>query len=126
MPELAAQLLPRGLELATHPPHATRPGVTSKGVDDRAPDASLRKGLELDASTFVESMRCVDQPDHPALDQVSEVDRVGHRGGHAARERLDEGEAVFDSLALGVAYRGSLHRGLRRRSKLRLPRAQWL
>ena len=40
------------------------------------------------------------RPQHAVLNQIADVDRVRHRGGHAARERLDKGQAGDDAAVL--------------------------
>jgi len=72
--QLATQLLARRLELAALTAHAARPGVLAERVDHRPPDAAFRECLELDAARFVESVRGVDQPDDPVLDEIADVD----------------------------------------------------
>jgi len=62
-------------------------------------------------------MGSVDQADHAALDEVAEIDGIGHRSSHAPRKRLHEGNTGFDSLPLGFTHLGSLHRWLRRRGE---------
>ena len=113
--ELAAQLLARGLELAALAAHAARPGVAAQRVDHRAAHAALGEGLELDAARFVEAAGGVDQPEHAVLHEVAELDRVRHRGGDPARQRLDERQAGGDSVALigfeRLTLHGSLFRG---------------
>jgi len=39
----------------------------------------------------------VDQADDPVLDEVAQVDGVRHGRGHAAGQRLDEGNAGLDA-----------------------------
>ena len=103
VPELAAQLLARGLELAALAADAARPGVLAQRVDHRAADAPFGEGLELDAAVLVEAVGGVDQADHAVLDQVADVDRVRHRGRHAAGERFDERQAGDDATGSGQA-----------------------
>src|SRR5690606_34016364 len=79
---------------------AAGPGIAPEGVDHRAADAALRERLELDPARLVIPARGVDQPDHAVLDEVTQFDRVRHRGGHPARERLDEGKTGCDSILM--------------------------
>ena len=87
-PELAAQLLARGFQLAALTADAARPGVLAQRVDHRAADAPLGERLELDAARLVEAVRGVDQTDDAVLDEIADIDRVRHRGRHAAGELL--------------------------------------
>jgi len=96
-PHLAAQLFAGRLELAALAAHAARPGILAKGIDHGAPDATLGKGLELDAPRLVEPVGGVDQADHPVLDQVTNVDRVRHGGGYPAGKLLHERQSVDDA-----------------------------
>jgi len=111
---LAAKLLARRFELAAHAAHPARPGVLPERVDHRPADAALGEGLELDAAALVEAVRRVDETQHPVLDEIAQIDRVGHRGGHAACQRLDKREAAKDAISLCVGDRLPLHRSLRR------------
>jgi len=106
--ERDAQPLARGFELAAHAAHAARPGVLAQRVDHRAADASLGEGLELDAARLFEPPCRVDQAEDAVLHQVAEVDGVRHRGGDAARQRLDERKARFHA---GVDGLGQLFGG---------------
>ena len=115
--ELAAQLLAGGFELAPLAAHAARPGVLAQGVDHRAPDPTLGECLELDAARLVEPVRRVDQADDAVLNEIADVDRVGHRGGDATGKLLDERETGCDArtdctLALG-AHECDLRRQVR-------------
>jgi hypothetical protein len=92
--ELAAQHLAGGFELAALPPDPARPRVLAQRVNHGAADAALRESLELDAPSLVEAVRRVDQSDDSVLDEVADVDRVGHRGRHATGELLDERDSV--------------------------------
>ncbi len=105
--QLAAKLLAGGFELAALAAHAARPGVLAKRVDHRAPHPPLGKGFELDAPILVEAVRCVDKPNHAVLHEVSDVDRVRHRGGHAASQGLDKRKTGNDSLTGG--WNGERH-----------------
>ena len=107
--KLAPQLFARGLELAPLTADAARPGVAAERVDHRAADAPLGKGFELDAASLVEAAGRVDQPDHAVLHQVAELDRVGHRRGHAPRERLDERQSGGNAVAIVVGEGLTLH-----------------
>ena len=103
--ELAPQLLARRFELAALTADAARPGVAAERVDHRAAHPPLGEGLELDARALVEAAGRVDEPDHAVLHQVAELDRMRHRGRHAARERLDERQSGGNAIAM-VAARG--------------------
>ena len=52
------------------------------------------------AAVFVEAVGCVDQPDHPVLDEIADVDGVRHRGRHPSGQRLHEGKAGDDPATL--------------------------
>jgi len=121
MAKLTAELLAGRLELAPLPAHAARPGVLAEGVDHRTPDATFRERLELDASRFVEAMRRVNQTDDAVLDEVPDVDGMGHRGGDATGKLLNERKTGCDArvdryraLALG-AHECDLRRQVRQR-----------
>jgi len=101
---LAAEGLARGLELAALAADAARPGVLAQRVDHRPADAALGEGLELDPARVVVAVRGVDQADHAVLDEVSQVDGVRHRGGHPARDGLDEREARDDAVLRGHGF----------------------
>ena len=88
--ELTAELFARRFEFATDAADAARPGVTAKRVDHRATHPSLGERLELDPARLVEPVRRVDQTQHAVLDEIAEIDRMGHRRGHASRQRLDK------------------------------------
>ena len=46
---------------------------------------------------LVEAVRRIDEADDAVLNQVADVDRVGHGGRHAAGKLLDEGKAGNDA-----------------------------
>src|SRR5262249_42055428 len=46
--------------------------------------------LELDPAPLVETVGGVDQAEDTVLNEISYVDRVGHRGGHPTGKRLNE------------------------------------
>jgi len=100
VPERDAQLLARRFELAAHPAHAARPGVFTQRIDHGATDAPLGKSLELDAAAGVEALRGIDETDHAVLHQITEVDRMRHRGGHAPGEGFDKRKAGLNSIFL--------------------------
>ena len=93
----AAELLARRLDLAALPADAARPGVLAEGVDHGAADSPFGECLELDAAVFVEAMGRIDEADDPVLDEIPDVDRVGHGCRHAAGKLLDERDAGNDS-----------------------------
>ncbi len=96
-PELAAQLLAGGLELTALAADAARPGILAQRVDHGAADPALGEGLELDAARLVEAVRGIDEADDAVLDEIADVNRVRHRGRHAAGKLLDEGNAGDDA-----------------------------
>ena len=107
--QLAPQRLARRVELAPLAADAARPGVAPERVDHRAAHAALGKGFELDAATFVEPVRGIDQADDAVLDEIADVDRVRHRGRHAARERFDERDPRDDPAILMGGNRLGAH-----------------
>src|SRR5262249_42600803 len=107
--QLAAERFTRGIELAALAADAARPRVSAQRVDHRATHAPFGKRLELDSAIRIEAMRRVDQSKHAVLDQVADVDRVGHRGGHAARECLDKRQAGDDTAVLSGSDRLDTH-----------------
>ena len=74
VPQLAAQRLAGGIELAALAANAARPRIPAQRVDHRAADAPLGECLELDAALLVEPVRGVDQPQHAVLNQIADVD----------------------------------------------------
>ena len=108
--QLAAQLLARGLELAPLTAHAARPGVLAERVDHRAANPPLGERLELDAARLVEAVRGIDQTDDAVLDEVADVDRMGHCGRHATGELLDERNARRSTRGLSVRWLLGAHR----------------
>jgi len=101
VPELGPELLPCGLQLATHTPDAARPGVLSQGVDHGTANATLGKGLELDPAAAVEPLGGVDEPDHAVLDEVSQVNRMRHRRRHSPGKGFDERQSGFHAVGCG-------------------------
>ena len=108
VPKLAAQLFASRFELAALAANAARPGVLAQSVDHRAPDATFGERLELDAARLVEAMRCVDEPDDAVLDEIADVDRVGHRGRDASGELFDERNAGDDARILSTLVWGRM------------------
>jgi len=104
VPELGAQLLASRLELATHAAHAAGPGILAQRIDHRPADATLGKRLELDPAAPIEPLGRVDEPDHPVLDEVTEVNRVRHGGRHPTCEGFDEGQSGFDAVGCGAGF----------------------
>ena len=98
--ELAAQRFARRIELPPLAANAARPGVLAQRVDHRAADAPFGERLELDPAILVEAVRGVDQAEHAVLDEIADVDRVRHRGGHASREGFDERQSGDDAMFL--------------------------
>jgi len=90
MAQLPTQLLTSGLELAPLTTHAARPGVLSESIDHRAPDTTFGKRLKLDPPRLVEAVGCVNQTDDAILDEVPNIDGMGHCGCNATGKLLDE------------------------------------
>ena len=90
--ELTAQLLARGFQLTPLPAHPARPCVLAQRVDHGAAHAPLGERLELDTSRVIEAAGRIDEADHPVLDEIPNIDGVGHRCSHAAGKLLDERE----------------------------------
>jgi len=93
-------LLSRRLEFTALTTNAARPGILAQCVDHGAADATLGEGLELDASRFVEPVGCVDQADDTVLHEVPNINRMGHRRGHAASQLFDERKMGNDARIL--------------------------
>lgn len=96
-------------ELTALTANATRPCILTKGVDHRATNAALGKGLEFDAARFVEPVGCVDQANDTVLHEVPNINRMGHRRCHAASQLLDERKMgkdarIFFALTLTGAH----------------------
>jgi hypothetical protein len=91
--KLASKFFTSRFELATLAANATWPGVLAKSVDHRTPDATFSERLELDTARLVETMRSVDEPYDTVLDEISDVDRVGHRGRDTSGELFYERDA---------------------------------
>jgi len=53
-------LLSRRLELTPLTTNAARPRILAQCIDHRTANPALGEGLELDASRFIEPVRCVD------------------------------------------------------------------
>jgi len=98
VPQLGAELLARGLQLAPDPAHAARPRVLAERVDHGPADPPLGKGLELDPTAVVEAMGGVDETDDAVLDQVAQVDRMRHRRRHPSRQCLHEGQSSLNAV----------------------------
>src|SRR6185437_9792689 len=73
--QLLAERLARRLELAPLAPHAARPCIATQGIDHRAAHAPLGERLELDPAPLVIAVRRIDEPEHPVLDEVADVNR---------------------------------------------------
>ena len=110
--ELATQRFARGFELTALAANAARPRVAAQRIDHRATHTALGKSLELDAARLVEPEGGVDQAQHSILDEIAQLDGVGHRGGDAAGERLHEGKTGGDPGTLTGNERLTLHVGL--------------
>jgi len=100
--ELAPELLARRFQFAPLTADAARPRILAQRVDHRPPDTPLGKGLELDPTGLVEAVRGIDQADDAVLDEVPNIDGVGHRGRHTPSELLDERNAVDDAGVVGA------------------------
>ena len=108
--QFAAQRLARGLELAALTTDAARPGVLAKRVDHRATHAALGKRLELDATVRVEAVGRVNQADDAILHEVADINRVRHRGRHAAGKGLDKRKTGNNALTRVGGGGGERHR----------------
>jgi hypothetical protein len=95
------------LELAALATDAARPGVLAQRVDHRAAHAALGKRLELDAPILVEAVGRVDEADDAVLHEVADVDRVRHRGCHAAGQSLDKGKTGNNAVTRSWRRAGS-------------------
>jgi len=100
--ELAAQLLAGSFQLTALTAHSTRPGILAEGIDHRPANTPLGERLELDTAGLVEAVRRIDETDDAVLDEVADIDGVGHRGRHPTRELFDEGDAVDDAGVVGA------------------------
>ena len=100
-----AQLLTRGFQLAALTADTTRPGILPEGVNHGAADAALGKGLELDATGFIEAVRRIDQADDAVLNEVADINRMRHGGRDPASELLDERDAGKNSRVVGTWVR---------------------
>jgi len=105
--ELAPQLLARRFELTPLAADAARPRVLAQRVDHGAADAAFGKGFELDPARLVETMRCVNQSNDPVLDEIADVDRVGHGRRYSASKLLDKRKAGNDA---GILFDRTLAR----------------
>ena len=108
--ELATELLARRLDLPALTTNAARPGVPAQRVDHRAADPPLREGLELDPARLVEAAGGIDQPQHPVLHQIVQLDRVRHRRRDTTCKGFDEWQARGNPVTLagdeGLALHG--------------------
>jgi len=104
--KLQTKPLARGLEFPAHSAHAARPRIFAKRVDHRAANSAFGKGLELDASSFIEALGRINQTDDSVLDEIAQINRMRHGGGHAPRQRFDEWQASLDQ---GIRESASLH-----------------
>src|SRR4051794_30059223 len=93
MSQFAAQRLSGGIQLATLATYPARPRILAERVDHGAANATLGKGLELDAAAFIEPVGRIDQTDDAVLHEIADIDRVRHRCRHAARQRFNERQA---------------------------------
>jgi hypothetical protein len=109
VPKLTAQRFARSIELAPLAAHAPGPRVLAQRVDHGAPHAPLCESFEFDAAIFVKTVRCIDQSDHAVLNQITDIDRVGHRRCHSSRERFDKGKAGDDPAGLTGRNRLNTH-----------------
>ncbi len=90
MAQFSAQFLASGFELPALTTHATRPGVLAEGINHRAPNTTFGERLELDPARLVEAVGRVNQTNDAVLNEIPNVDGVGHRGGNATGKLLDE------------------------------------
>jgi hypothetical protein len=100
MPKLPSERGARSVNLTPLAADTARPGVAPKGVDHRATDSPLGEGLELDPAALVEATGCVDEPKDPVLDEIANVDGVGHGRRHPASQGFNERQAGNDSPVL--------------------------
>jgi len=107
--EFPPQLLTGCFELPPLPPHPPRPCVLAQGIDHRTANPALGKRLELDATGFVEPVGRIDQPDDSVLDEVTDVDRMGHCRGDATGELLDERYTRNHTRVLIAVQLGAAH-----------------
>src|SRR6185503_9188670 len=107
--KLAAKFLSRRFKLSALTANAARPGISAKRVNHRAANSALGKGLELDAAIFIEPARGVDETDHAVLNQIPQLNRVGHGRGNAARQRFHERETCGDALSMTGGEGLTLH-----------------
>ncbi len=98
--QLASQRFARRIQFAALTADAARPRVFSQRVDHRAAHAPFGERLELDAALLVEAVRRVDQAEHAVLNEIADVDRVRHRGGHPPGERFNKGNTGDDAAVL--------------------------
>src|SRR5260370_42628304 len=109
MPQLPAQRFPRRVELAPLAANAARPRVTPKRVNHGTADSTFREGLEFDSPVLVKAVRGDYQAEHTVLDEVTDVDRVGHRARHPAGQGFDERQAADDAAVLTGGHRLNAH-----------------
>jgi len=93
-------LLARGFELAPLAADAARPRVLAERVDHGTANAAFGKGFELDSARLVEALRGVDQSNDPVLDEIADVNRVGHGRRYPASKLLDERKTGYDARIL--------------------------
>jgi hypothetical protein len=86
-------LLARGFELAALPADTARPRILAESIDHRPANPALRKRFKLDPARFVETLGGVDQADNTVLDEVTDIDRMGHGCCHAASKLFNERDA---------------------------------
>jgi hypothetical protein len=88
--QFSTQLHTSGFGLAALTTDAARPGVLQEGINHRAPNTTFGERLELDPARLVEAVGCVNQTNDAVLDEIPNVDGMGHRGGNATGKLFDE------------------------------------
>jgi len=100
--QLTPELLARRFEFTPLAAHASRPCIFSQRVNHCPAYTALGKGLELDASSLIESVGGINQSDHAVLDEISDIDGMRHRRGHATGKLLNERYTCDNSRVLGA------------------------
>jgi len=90
MAQFSTQLLTSGFELASLTTDAARPSVLAESIDHRAPNTTFGERLKLDPARLVEAVGCVNQTNDTVLDEIPNVDGMGHRGSNATGKLFDE------------------------------------
>jgi hypothetical protein len=64
----------------------------------------LGECFEFNAARFIKAVRSIDQADDAVLDEVTNINRMRHRGSHSSCERLHKGKTSNNSTALGGGH----------------------